>query len=99
MFEVLNETYIKENIKVFDIIKVNEFYLSPYNFEKYLKKNISYNDFTIFCLNLSNYSILKQELEYLKKYYSKKIIKNNKRLLYYINNLHIIKYKKLNSNE
>ena len=94
MFELLDEICIKENIKVFDIIETNKCYLSPYNFEKYVKKNITFNEFTNYCLKLLKYNVLQQEIQYLQQYYSKKKIKL-KQLIYYINNIHIFNYKNL----
>ena len=97
MFEILDEIIINdnENIKVFDIIKKNECYLVPYNFKNYFIPNLTFNNFTNYCLYLLKYKILKEEIEYLKKYYSKVKIKDNKRLLYYIDNIDRPKYNEI----
>ena len=110
MFEILDENFINENsknsknskniknnknISVFNIITIDKSYSSPYCFNKYLKKNISYNEFTQYCLRLLKYNIINQELEYLEKNYSYKKIKNNKQLIYYIHNIYINTYRDL----
>jgi len=88
MYNVLEESndYCMEttNKKVFEFI-LNNNYVTPYNFSNYLKKNILYDKFTNLCLYLTKYKILDIEIEYLKKYYSKKNIKNKYKLVDIIN--------------
>lgn len=88
MYNVLEENndYCMEttNKKVFEFI-LNHNYVTPYNFSNYFKKNILYDKFTNLCLCLTKYKILDIEKEYLKKYYSKKSIKNKYKLVDIIN--------------
>ena len=88
MYNVLEENidyYIQNtNKKIFDIV-LKDNYLTPYNFNNYFKKDISYNRFTNLCLYLTKYKILEEEIDYLKKYYSKKTIKNKYKLIDIIN--------------
>ena len=76
-----NDYYIDNtNKKVFDFI-LDDNYETPYNFSNYFKKNILYDKFTNLCLYLTKYKILDNEIDYLKKYYSKKNIKNKYKLI------------------
>ena len=89
MYNVLNETndyYIGYSSKQIFNIDVKNNYITPYNFDNYFKKDISYNVFTNLCLHLTKSSILEKEIYYLKKYYSKKKIKNKYKLIDIINN-------------
>ena len=73
--ENINEIIINKTKKKFDFYEVDYEYISPYDFENYFLKNISFNDFTKNITSLINYNIINEELKHLKKFYKKSSIK------------------------
>ena len=64
--------------KLFDFIPVDYEYISPYDYNDYFMKNMSFNDFAKNISYLVNYEVLLDEVEHLKKFYKKSSIKQLK---------------------
>lgn len=69
--ENINEIEINKEKEIFDFYPVEYEYISPYDFEKYFSKDISFNDFTKNIMYIMNYTIQNEELNHLKKFYKK----------------------------
>ena len=76
--ENINEIDMNKNKKLFDFIPVDYEYISPYDYNNYFIKNMSFNDFAKNISYLVNYNILIDEVEHLKKFYKKSSIKQLK---------------------
>lgn len=72
--ENINEIEINNNKQIFDFYPVEYEYISPYDFEKYFSKDISFNNFTKNIMYILNYNIQNEELDHLKKFYKKSSI-------------------------
>tara|TARA_B100001175_G_C19389722_1_gene580798 strand:- start:317 stop:793 length:477 start_codon:yes stop_codon:yes gene_type:complete len=76
--ENINEIDINKNKKLFEFIPVDYEYISPYDYNDYFMKNMSFNDFAKNISYLINYDVLIDEVEHLKKFYKKSSIKQLK---------------------
>ena len=76
--ENINEIDINKTKKLFDFISVDYEYISPYDYNDYFMKNMSFNDFAKNISYLVNYEVLLDEVEHLKKFYKKSSIKQLK---------------------
>ena len=65
----ISEINIVNNKKKFDFYDVDYDYISPYNYDDYFKKNISFNSYTQNITYLINYSIQDCEILFLRKFY------------------------------
>ena len=76
--ENINEIDMNKTKKLFDFIPVDYEYISPYDYNDYFLKNMSFNDFAKNISYLVNYEVLIDEVEHLKKFYKKSSIKQLK---------------------
>ena len=76
--ENINEIDMNKTKKLFDFISVDYEYISPYDYNDYFMKNMSFNDFAKNISYLVNYEVLLDEVEHLKKFYKKSSIKQLK---------------------
>tara|TARA_Y100000741_G_scaffold364554_1_gene355968 strand:- start:1455 stop:1901 length:447 start_codon:yes stop_codon:yes gene_type:complete len=74
----IGEVNICNNKKTFDFYNVEYEYLSPYNFDLYFYKNMSFNRFTNNITFMMNYDIQIEEIMHCRKFYGKSSIKKTK---------------------
>ena len=74
----IGELSMCNNKKTFDFYSVDYEYLSPYDFDNYFNKTMSFNRFTNNITLLMNYNIEIEELLHCRRFYGKYLIKNIK---------------------
>tara|TARA_B000000565_G_C23707465_1_gene348224 strand:+ start:243 stop:689 length:447 start_codon:yes stop_codon:yes gene_type:complete len=74
----IGEINICNNKKTFNFYNVDYEYLSPYDFDNYFDKKMSFNRFTNNITLLMNYNIETQEIIHCRKFYGKYLIKDTK---------------------
>ena len=67
----IGEINIDNTKKMFDFYETNYEYLSPYDYEKYFNKKMSFNNFSQNITYLLNYDIINDELLHFRKFYGK----------------------------
>lgn len=71
-YALKEERFIHRNFEFIDL-KDNEGFLSPYKFHKYFY-GLNYSNFTKTISELMEFNVLKEEKQYLKKFFGKKKI-------------------------